>query len=101
MSNLETGKRISLGDRVKYKIDGFEGIATGVTDYLFQCRQIHVQPEDLDKDGKAKVGRWIDEPWLDVIKAGVHKPVAAVEQVIGGKKKAVSGAPAREHPPER
>jgi hypothetical protein len=89
--------KVKVGDRVKYRIDGFAGIATGITHYLFQCSQVHVAPEDLDKDGKAKAGRWIDEPWLDIVKAAVHAPRAAV--TVRGR--AVSGAPNREHPAER
>jgi len=90
-------ENLHLGDRVKHRIHGDSGIVTGISEYLQQCRQILVTPEALDKDGKVKDGHWYDEPWLDLVKAGVHIPKAAVE--VAGKR--ISGSPERPHPPGR
>jgi hypothetical protein len=90
--------KVKLGDRVRYKIDGFEGIVTGIVDYLYQCKQVFVRPETRDKDGKVLDGHWFDMPWVEVVKAGVHKAEGAIEVVQAGKKVRTSGAPGRETP---
>jgi hypothetical protein len=95
---------IKLGDRVKFRLNGFEGICDGVTDYLYQCRQIHIVPEKLDKDNKQVEGHWYDEPWVDIVKAGAHAPVAAVmamQQTTTRQPAHASGGPNRSHPKER
>jgi hypothetical protein len=85
---------INLGDRVRYKINGFTGIVTGTCQYLYQCDQVYVKPERLDKDGQEQEGHWYDVPWVELIDARVHKPQGAVE--VKGKR--VNGAPGRDHP---
>jgi hypothetical protein len=95
-------ENLKLGDRVRHRVNGFEGIATGITEYLQQCRQILVTPEKLDKDGKVLDSHWYDEPWLDLVLAGVYRPKAAAEYVApSGARFPVSGAPNRPHPPSR
>ena len=84
---------VKLGDRARFQVNGFEGIVTGTSEYLQQCRQILITPEKLD-NGKQLDGHWYDEPWVDVIKVGVHSPRAVVES----KKGRTSGAPDRSHP---
>lgn len=83
---------IDLGDRVRYKINGFTGICDAYMEHLYQCRQVHIVPEELDKDGKRKEGEWADEPWVEILEKGVFKPLAKVESAAG---KAISGAPDR------
>ena len=61
---------VELGDRVKDKITGLKGIAVGVTNYLYGCRRISVQPEQ-GKDGKPAEWFTVDEPQTEVIKKGV------------------------------
>lgn len=36
---------VELGDRVKDKISGLKGIAVGISNYLYGCRRISIQPE--------------------------------------------------------
>ena len=86
---------INLGDRVKYKVDGFQGIVTGITSYLQSCRQVLITPESLNKDGEKIAGRWVDEPWVVLVKAGVHKPEGTITAKDG---KVRSGGPERSHP---
>jgi hypothetical protein len=57
---------IELGDRVKDKISGFEGVATGIADYISGCRQIAVSPK-VSADNKLEDGRWFDDDRLDVM----------------------------------
>ena len=60
-----------IGDRMKDTISGFQGIATGMTEYLNGCRQFLIKTEKLDKEGKAIEGMWIDEQYLEVTSPAV------------------------------
>lgn len=61
---------IQLGDRVRDRLTGFEGIVIAVTEWLYNCRRITVQPTDLDKDGAVAKTESFDEDQLEVIQAG-------------------------------
>ncbi|OJY68677.1 MAG: hypothetical protein BGP16_05425 [Sphingobium sp. 66-54] len=65
---------INLGDRVRDKITGVEGIVIGITDWLTACRHIGVKREGVDKDGKPWEMMWFDEPNVTVIQPGVYAP---------------------------
>lgn len=52
----------TLGEKVRDKITGFEGIATARTEYLFECVRVCV--ETL-QDGKPTEA-WFDEQRLDM-----------------------------------
>lgn len=67
--------KINLGDRVKDKVTGFEGICSGITVWLHGCRRIIIQPEKLGPDGKVIDALSFDEPGVDVVKAGVYLEV--------------------------
>jgi len=67
---------VALGDRVKDKISGFEGIVTSVTDYVAGCRRIGVSPETTDKGNHIDT-EIFDEPMLAVTKKNIHKPTSA------------------------
>jgi hypothetical protein len=56
---------IKLGSKVKDKVTGFEGIATGYVTYLTGCNQVLVAPK-VGKDGVLKDSAWIDEQRLVV-----------------------------------
>lgn len=58
---------INLGDEVKCSITGFKGIAIGLTEYIYGCKRVGVQPR-VDKDGKHAECQWFDEPQLQVLK---------------------------------
>jgi len=66
--------RIELGDRVKDRISGLKGIVTGITDWLYGCRRISVQPEEA-KDGKPIETFCVDEPQVEVLQKGIIKPI--------------------------
>lgn len=68
---------IELGDRVRDRITGFEGIVTGITEWLFQCRRPIVQPSSLTTDGKPTESQSFDEEQLEVIEAGAFFVPAA------------------------
>lgn len=60
---------VELGDRVKDRITGLKGIAVGITNYLYGCKRVAVQPE-TEKDGKPADTFFVDEPQLEIMKKG-------------------------------
>ena len=67
---------VKLGDKVKDEITGFEGIITGVSDWLYGCRQVHVVSQDLD--GGEPKSCWFDEQRVDLnskVETGGPQPV--------------------------
>ena len=63
---------VELGDRVKDKISGLKGIVVGISNYLYGCRRISIQPEE-SKDGNPAEWFTIDEPQVDVVeKAAIN-----------------------------
>ena len=75
---------IKLGDKVKDKISGFEGIATATGKYLNGCTRILIEPTKLDEDGKMLKAVWFDDVQIEVAEKGAFAE---------GKKKV--GGPAR------
>ena len=57
---------INLGDKVRDKVTGFEGIAVAKVEYINKCIQYCVKPK-VDKDGKMPEGEYIDIDQLDVV----------------------------------
>lgn len=68
----ERVKMINLGDMVRERFTGFEGVATAETKYLNGCNRIQVQPLEL-KDGIPQEGIWIDKKQLSVKKLKTTK----------------------------
>jgi hypothetical protein len=61
---------VELGDRVADKISGFKGIAVGLTEWMYGCRRITIQPEET-KDGSPVECAVFDEPQLKILARGV------------------------------
>lgn len=61
---------IRLGDRVRDKVSGFVGIASGVSAYLNGCIRIHVQGP-VDKNGKHVDGLLFDYQQIEVVERQV------------------------------
>ena len=61
-------QEIGLGDRVKDKISGTVGICVAITQWLYGCKRINIQPEGLTKDKKPCEQISIDEPQAVLIK---------------------------------
>jgi hypothetical protein len=71
---IETGT-VMLGDTVEDTVSGFKGVVFAITDWLYGCRRITVQPNGMH-EGKPVDQVTFDEPMLKVIlKAG--RPTAA------------------------
>jgi len=60
---------VELGDRVQDKITGLKGIVVGITNWLYGCRRVVVQPEEA-KDGKPAETFHVDEPQVEIVKKG-------------------------------
>lgn len=63
---------MKIGDRVKDKISGFQGIVTGIVDYISGCKQALVAPP-VDKEKKLVESQWFDVQRLEVIKENAIK----------------------------
>lgn len=70
--------KFELGDTVKEKITGFEGVIMGRTEYITGCRQYGILHRKL-KDGRPQDWMWIDEERLKI--AG---PRVQLDESIGG-----------------
>jgi|GEM_PF-4272988 len=65
--NTSDGK-VNIGDRVRDKITGFEGIAYGRWECITGCVSFDVHPR-VKEDGKLPSSAWIDESRLEVVEA--------------------------------
>lgn len=61
---------INLGDQVKDRVTGYEGIAVGRTTFLNGCDRIGIQPK-VGADGKIPDTVWFDEPQVAIVQSGV------------------------------
>ncbi len=59
-------RSIKLGQKVRDRFTGMEGIAVGRQSWLYGCERIIVQPPTL-KDGVPVEMVYVDEPQLDVV----------------------------------
>lgn len=65
--------RHNLGDKVRDRISGLEGIVMSRAEHLFGCARYWLQPQEA-KDGKVAEGTWFDEDAIEVIERAVIKP---------------------------
>lgn len=56
---------MNLGDKVRDKLNGFEGVIVGRAEYLYDVPRALVDPSCM-KDGKPGEGQWIPEARLEV-----------------------------------
>lgn len=75
---------IKLGDRVKDKITGFQGIATGICDYITGCKQVLVTPE---AQGNGHVEKLPDSCWLDIDRLNAVESAAFNPSSVRGTKR--------------
>ncbi|MDI6789931.1 MAG: hypothetical protein QME44_04480 [Thermodesulfobacteriota bacterium] len=68
----ETDMIISLGERVKDKISGFEGIACARSEYLNGCKRILIEPTKLKDDGTLIDGQWFDSQQIELLGPGIN-----------------------------
>lgn len=70
---------INLGQQVRDKVTGFEGIATARVEYLNGCIQYCIKPK-ATKEGACPAGEYIDDQQLEVVGDGI----AVNPKVTGG-----------------
>ncbi len=63
---------IKLGDVARDTITGFAGKVVGITDWLYQCRRLGLQPMKLDKEGKPYCIEWFDELQCELVRNEVE-----------------------------
>ena len=92
---------IQLGDRVRDRISGFEGIVVGITDWLYQCRRPIVQPSSLTSDGKPTESQSFDEDQLEIVERGAFAPKAPEPAPVAAKTGGPRDTPSRRPDPSR
>jgi len=83
-------KEIKLGDKVRDKVTGFEGIATAKTEFLNGCIQIEVTPKIKKGENivDKALGIGIDEAQVERIGNGINTPEKkVVKRNTGGPMK--------------
>lgn len=71
--------QVQLGDKVRDRITGFEGIVVGMTEWLYNCRRPIVQPSTVDKDGEPGKPQSFDEPQLEILQREAFMPQQPVQ----------------------
>jgi hypothetical protein len=92
--------RVELGDRVRDRVTGFEGIAVCRVKWLFGCERIGIQPPVGDK-GEYRGEAHFDVDSLDVVEAGVCAVSPLGFQPPPGGPDRGESAHARAAPPRR
>lgn len=70
---MKASHNVNLGDLVKDRITGFQGVCTGLVQYLNGCVRAVIQPTEL-KDGKPIDAQWLDVEQVEVVHPGLHRP---------------------------
>lgn len=65
--------KFDLGDKVKDKVTGFEGIVVGKTVYTTRCIHYAIQPIKLDEKNKPEDWQFFDTVRLELLNAGEVK----------------------------
>jgi hypothetical protein len=60
----------TLGQRLRDRVSGFEGIATGRLQYLNGCVQYLLRPK-IGADGKTIDGEWFDDQQIEFVDEGI------------------------------
>ncbi len=68
-------EKIELGDVAKDKITGLKGVIVAITEWLYACRRITIQPQNLGKDGQPLDTYTCDEPQVELVKKAGFKVV--------------------------
>lgn len=58
-----------LGDLVRDRVSGMDGIVTGIAHYLFTNPSVMVVPQ-VSNDGVPAAGTWLDMPRVEVVRRG-------------------------------
>ena len=61
--------KFGIGDLLKDRVTGLEGIVMVVAHYATGCVHVGIQSQKLCNDGKRQEWDWIDQSQLDLIQA--------------------------------
>lgn len=76
---------IKLGDLVKDRITGYEGIVECIAEWLNSCRRISIRPINLKEDGTIQDMLTFDAPQIKIITPGYFdKPIIKEGEKTGG-----------------
>ncbi len=56
---------MQLNEKVRDTINGFKGVVTARTEYMYGCVRLLVEPDELKADGDIRESQWIDEQRLE------------------------------------
>ena len=76
--------RLNLGDRVRDRITGYQGICVTRIAYLTGCDQIGIKPQGQKPDGGTFDVLHFDEPFVELIEANAVAPVVERKADAGG-----------------
>ena len=91
--------RFTLGEKIRDKVSGLEGIASARLEYLNGCVQYCISPR-IDKDGKRVEGWYVDQQTLELVGSGITgmldhmKKQADINEVPAS----ATGGPSTTHP---
>lgn len=70
-------KEFELGQKLRDRVTGVEGIAIAKIIYLNGCVQFDIKPK-VDKDGKQVDGAWVDTQQIELVDEGLLKKEEAL-----------------------
>lgn len=76
--------RINLGDKVRDRISGYEGVMMARCEYLTGCAQIGIKPQGVKADGGTFDTLYFDEPFVELVQATFVTPVTPRAADTGG-----------------
>lgn len=59
--------KYGLGDHLREKVTGLEGIVMVVAKYATGCVHVGIQPHGLDSNGKRREWDWIDQSQMELV----------------------------------
>lgn len=73
----------ALGDRVRDRVTGLEGIVTAHSKHIAGCDRLWMSPR-VGSDGKQVEGQWIDIDLVEILETSVIAPVSYERLSPGG-----------------
>lgn len=71
--------KIKIGNRIKDRVSGLQGIVTARCLYLTGCIQFLLSPDHLDSNGNRKDGIWFDEASIEYVDEGLGDILGTVD----------------------
>jgi hypothetical protein len=92
MTTQNNPHKFTLGQELRDKVTGFEGIASHRLEYLNGCVQYCLKPPiHVDKPRELPEGHYIDDQQLELVSEGILDPPGHRHPAVGGDIREVSG----------